>query len=49
MGGAHSNNFISVEVNTKKEVLSILENDKMVMAEEIKMYVISLHRVRVGF
>ena len=36
MRGAHSNHLISVDVKTKKDVLSILENEDMVMAEEIK-------------
>ena len=47
MGGAHPNHFISVYEKTKEEVLSILEDDNMVMAEEIKISVISLQSVRV--
>ena len=35
MGGAHLNNFNSVEGNIKEEVTSITEHDKIVMVEEI--------------
>ena len=38
MGGAHPNHLISVEGKTKVEVLSIIENDKMVMEEDIKNF-----------
>ena len=49
MGGAHPNHFISVYEKTKEEVLSILEDDNMVMAEEIKISVVGLQRVHIGF
>ena len=49
MVGAHPNYFISVESNTKEEVLSIIENNKMFMEEDIKISVIIMQLVRVGF
>ena len=49
MGGAHPNHFLSLEGKTKVEVLSIIENDKMVMEEDIKIAVISMQLVCVVF